>query len=260
LHQRKCNLGLALTCDPFLCCSISGKSRECVNSPGSIRFRDIIDSYAEQYARAVSKADKMAITKMIYFKVSETSRFLKFDDNEKAWVEINSMAARDKVSHALRFASRETRRASHAHPTRRSSRSSDTSMDSDIQDGGSSETTSLTGHFVSSSRHLPCSIAEPSPLAIYHVLNECSEINQIPTCDTTVRDTLILLQRAQVLMATARNSHERGQHSGPKADQNNEVKSGDMMSLMSEPIGEWQDDAEARRSARLPEGGGEQIN
>jgi hypothetical protein len=265
LHQRKWTSVLALTCDLFLLCTISGKSRECVNSPGSIRFRNIIDSYVEQYADAVSKVDKMAITKVIYLKVSETSRFLKFDDKEKAWVEISSMAARDKVSHALRFASRETRRARQTHPTRSSSRSSESSVDSDTQDNGSSETTSLAGHFVHSSRLRPCNFAESLPLPIDPVSNECSEINQIPTCDTTVRDTLLLIQETQALMAAARNNNEGWQYSGRRSDAKKELqpdanirglKGGDLMSLMRDPIGEWQDDAEGRGSDRLLGGGG----
>jgi hypothetical protein len=46
----------------------------------------------------------MAITKEIVAKLSKTSRFLKYDDNEQVWKTISALAARDKVSHALRFA------------------------------------------------------------------------------------------------------------------------------------------------------------
>jgi hypothetical protein len=259
-------LVLTIACYLFVCLNISGKNRECVNSPGSIIFRNIIDSYAEQYADAVSKVDKMAITKMIYLKVSETSRFLKFDETEKVWVEISSVAARDKVSHALRFASRETRMARQAHSTRSRPRSSDSSLQSETRDFGGSETTSLTGQFVSFSEPSSlCNIAEPSALPMDQLfVNECSEINQIQMFDTTVRDTLLLLQEAESLMANARNSGEGLPYIGLESDQKHELhpdsnirgmKSGDLLSLVTEPIGEWQD----ARIARLREGEGDRI-
>ncbi|KAL7555575.1 hypothetical protein ACA910_016185 [Epithemia clementina (nom. ined.)] len=58
------------------------------------------------YCAASSKQEKMAITKGIvtYMKIEHGSRFLKMEND--SWVEINNQAARDKVSHALRFASR----------------------------------------------------------------------------------------------------------------------------------------------------------
>lgn len=46
----------------------------------------------------------MTVTKSLYEYLKTTSRFLKFNDKTKSWEEITSLAARDKVGHALRFA------------------------------------------------------------------------------------------------------------------------------------------------------------
>ena len=72
---------------------------------GSVRFRKIIDLYRERYCSdETSKQERMNITKEIVARVSESSRFLKYDTKQKVWRTISALAARDKVSHALRFA------------------------------------------------------------------------------------------------------------------------------------------------------------
>ena len=86
---------IAPTEDDVLC----GKNKDCVNFPGSVRFREIVDAYAHRYATASSKFEKMVITKTIYDKVIRTSRFLKYNEKEEVWEEISMMAARDKIGH-----------------------------------------------------------------------------------------------------------------------------------------------------------------
>jgi hypothetical protein len=63
------------------------------------------------YCAAPSKQEKMVITKeIVTFMQSEYgSRFLKMEGGN--WVEINNQAARDKVSHALRFAARNLKKS-----------------------------------------------------------------------------------------------------------------------------------------------------
>lgn len=109
-----------------------------------MRFRAIIDQHAESYNKAPSKYDKMTITKNIYEFVSQSSRFLKFNEKLGYWEEISAMAARDKVGHALRFA---TRRATHSKKSpvsqiRRSTVSSDGSCTT--ASTGSSSSSSVT--------------------------------------------------------------------------------------------------------------------
>jgi hypothetical protein len=86
--------------DDILC----GKDRACALHKGSQRFRAVIDSYRATYSKAVTKYDKMCITKEIYEVLSQKARFLKFNEKEKLWEEITPLQGRDKIGHALRFA------------------------------------------------------------------------------------------------------------------------------------------------------------
>ncbi len=78
---------------------LCGKNKDCVNYPGSVRLREVVESYAHRYLHASNKFEKMEITKAIYDKVKETSRFLKYNEAEGIWEEISMMAARDKIGH-----------------------------------------------------------------------------------------------------------------------------------------------------------------
>jgi hypothetical protein len=89
---------------------LCGKSRDCLQAEGSRRFRDIIDTHVASYSRCKTKFEKMKMTSIIYEQVRQDARFLKYDSTQTEWVEITCMAARDKVSHALRFAARAKRR------------------------------------------------------------------------------------------------------------------------------------------------------
>ena len=109
---------------------LCGKSRDCLQSPGSISFRNFIDTYTDRYVNSSTKYAKMTITKEIYEKVSQTSRFLKFNEKEKIWEEISIMAGRDKIGHALRFSARATRRKAKKTHKRSGSLSSSSSSDS----------------------------------------------------------------------------------------------------------------------------------
>lgn len=86
--------------DDILC----GKDRACALHKGSQRFRAVIDSYRATYSKAVTKYDKMCITKEIYEVLSQKARFLKYNDKDKLWEEITPLQGRDKIGHALRFA------------------------------------------------------------------------------------------------------------------------------------------------------------
>jgi len=72
-------------------------------------FRSLIESFVETYQQADQKHDRMRITRQIIavMKHKYRSRFLKSTSKEKGqlqWEEISYELARDKVSHALRFA------------------------------------------------------------------------------------------------------------------------------------------------------------
>eukprot|EP00527_Entomoneis_sp_CCMP2396_P003159 CAMPEP_0198141322 /NCGR_PEP_ID=MMETSP1443-20131203/4355_1 /TAXON_ID=186043 /ORGANISM="Entomoneis sp., Strain CCMP2396" /LENGTH=219 /DNA_ID=CAMNT_0043804043 /DNA_START=37 /DNA_END=696 /DNA_ORIENTATION=+ len=74
---------------------------------GNKIFRERIEFMKETYRQTKNKQGKMEITKDIvrYLKETHASRFLK-RNGAGVWAEISDQAARDKVSHALRFATR----------------------------------------------------------------------------------------------------------------------------------------------------------
>ena len=93
---------------------LCGKEKHCVSHRGSLNFRLVIDQYAAKYAEAITKQEKMNVTKEIYDMLgSQNARFLKFNakSKTKGWEELSSLLARDKISHALRFANREKKAA-----------------------------------------------------------------------------------------------------------------------------------------------------
>jgi len=80
---------------------LCGQSRTCSNHPGNKNFQDILDNFSHKYDTATSKQEKMCMTKEIVSKIhSSGGRFLRLKN--KVWEEISTVAARDKVSHALR--------------------------------------------------------------------------------------------------------------------------------------------------------------
>lgn len=89
---------------------LCGKSKECIHHPGSKNFRSIIESYSAKYQQAMTKFEKMTITREIYEMIIEKSRFLKLNEETQTWEEISSESARDKIGHSLRFSGRANKR------------------------------------------------------------------------------------------------------------------------------------------------------
>jgi len=86
---------------------LCGKDKECISHFGSVHFREVIEGHRIQYQQATTKQEKMDITRNIVVVLNLLScRFLKYNSQLKGWQEISHIAARDKVSHALRFANR----------------------------------------------------------------------------------------------------------------------------------------------------------
>jgi hypothetical protein len=83
---------------------LCGKDTTFGNHPGNRIFRQKILDSLPLYRAAKSKMDKMRVTKsVIEFMKKKNSRFLKLKNNG-SWAEIDGQSARDKISHALRFA------------------------------------------------------------------------------------------------------------------------------------------------------------
>jgi len=87
---------------------LCGKDKNFSSHPGNRCFRELIESMVEPYERAFTKQDKMRFTRNIVatLKTKYNSRFLRRIPNNASgsWQEISESMARDKVSHALRFA------------------------------------------------------------------------------------------------------------------------------------------------------------
>jgi len=81
---------------------LCGQSRVCANHPGNQFFQSVLDEFAYRYDLATSKQEKMCMTKEIVSRVhTRGGHFLK-QKKDGMWEEISTVAARDKVSHALR--------------------------------------------------------------------------------------------------------------------------------------------------------------
>jgi len=81
---------------------LCGQSRVCAIHPGNQFFQRVLDDYTYSYNMATTKQEKMQITKAIVASIHERGgRFLK-QRKDGVFEEISTVAARDKVSHALR--------------------------------------------------------------------------------------------------------------------------------------------------------------
>ncbi|EEC44899.1 predicted protein [Phaeodactylum tricornutum CCAP 1055/1] len=100
---------------------LCGKDKTFAKHTGNRIFRSLIESNITRYTNSASKQQKMKITKDIVatMQVKNGARFLKQLDNGD-WQEITNEAARDKVSHALRFASKSKDERNMANSVRRS--------------------------------------------------------------------------------------------------------------------------------------------
>lgn len=85
---------------------LCGKDKTFNKHQGNRVFRQTISAFQDAYAKAASKQHKMSITKEIVQKLraEHGSRFVKLQKGQ--WQEISEQMARDKVSHALRFAAK----------------------------------------------------------------------------------------------------------------------------------------------------------
>jgi len=87
---------------------LCGKDKSYSSHPGNRAFREVIESMVAPYEKAFKKQDKMRLMQQIVttLKRKFNSCFLRRISNNCSciWQEISDSMARDKVSHALRFA------------------------------------------------------------------------------------------------------------------------------------------------------------
>jgi len=100
---------------PTECDILCGQSRICSTHVGNKRFQAVLDTYTTRYDNATSKHEKMMTTKEIVACIHNNSggRFLKLKNTDGMWEEISNVAARDKVSHALRTKAASRKRHKH---------------------------------------------------------------------------------------------------------------------------------------------------
>jgi hypothetical protein len=102
---------IAISKPPTVTDILCGKDKTYARREGNQRFREIIQEYVVPYKAATTKQEKMQYTKEIvrYLQTEWSARFLKMVGEE--WQEISSQDARDKTSHALRFAAAQCSRS-----------------------------------------------------------------------------------------------------------------------------------------------------
>lgn len=95
---------------------LCGKDKNFKKHPGNKAFSNMIDIMVIPYQQASTKQEKMRFTREIVLEMKKqfNSRFLKKEivDGKEVWNEIPDQLARDKVSHAIRFAAANPRRSS----------------------------------------------------------------------------------------------------------------------------------------------------
>lgn len=86
---------------------LCGKDSNCHFHPGNKIFRQLVSRNVNLYVEAPSKRQKMKITQDIVqvMKTFYSARFLR-KAGDQVWHEISDSLARDKVSHAIKFAAK----------------------------------------------------------------------------------------------------------------------------------------------------------
>jgi len=87
---------------------LCGKDKTYNKHAGNRVFRETIVAHQDAYAASQTKQNKMQITKNIVSSMQDQygTRFVKLSAETGQWEEISNQVARDKVSHALRFAAK----------------------------------------------------------------------------------------------------------------------------------------------------------
>jgi hypothetical protein len=105
------NLGTTETPGPFDI--LLGRGKQHTGHPGNERLQTLLNMHSVRYNATASRNEKTLITQEIVRSIQTSDppgRFLKFDKEANGWVEVDAAAARIKVSHAIRYASRYKKR------------------------------------------------------------------------------------------------------------------------------------------------------
>ncbi len=162
---------------------LCGKDKTYGKHPGNQVFRCSIESFVAAYQRADQKQAKMRITRQIVclMKQNYNSRFLKLskEEGQCKWIEISDELARDKVSHALRFAA------------------NNAGVSSSSSTASSSTSSTLSQH--KRSRHVCSALRAANE-------TDCKAMTENCTLDTFTNnlDVDLIFQRQQAILETMR--------------------------------------------------------
>lgn len=84
-----------------------GRGRRYDSHPGNLRLRALVDANVTRYNKTQSRSAKTRIAKTVLDQVTKSGRFLKYDEEKTAWVEVNRSSSRIKVSQAFRYRQRQ---------------------------------------------------------------------------------------------------------------------------------------------------------
>jgi len=124
---------------------LCGKETAARKHKGSLYFKAFVQSYVERYTEAKGKHKRGAITQEMYERITQANiRFLRFNPDKNGWEEMTSTAARDKITHALKYAQKKQQRKSKTNiPERQDSDSSRRSESTALSATSGTSATSL---------------------------------------------------------------------------------------------------------------------
>jgi len=219
---------------------LCSKDKSVAKHPGNLVFRERIEQGTADYSTALSKQEKMKITRDIvtFMQNNYGSRFLK--QKGEAWVEINNQMARDKVSHALRFAAKN---ASCGSNNNSSSSNNDNKRMSKM-----TRKRSVSSQYSRSSDSSQSSVASEDPLSL--TKTTCDSVGAVPVPSIFKRQRNILANMQKTNAVTDINSEWEGivdfnqfqnmslaglLHLPPQPEFNT-LRSEDLDELMREPL------------------------
>jgi len=93
-------LAVESVCDQDVLC---GRDKHSTDHRGNRRFRAIVQLHSARYQSARRRIEKTEIAREVVATIDEEGgRFIRFDDDLDCWVQLDSVEAHEKVSHALR--------------------------------------------------------------------------------------------------------------------------------------------------------------
>ena len=258
-NMRKSSIDQSLITAPTATDILCGKDKTYARHPANKTFRDMIMSYAQEYSKVVTKQSKMQVTKEIVTTLQQSynARFLQPSRCGRGWVEISDQVARDKTSHALRFAAK-----SNGHCSSNSSTASSDACNKKRKSIAAAENkkshrrqvswTVLDGSYVPSVRM--DRNRSPSPLLVQSSYTQ-DDMEPIDWKQTATPEPLIFERQQSILKSLAEQHGDYGQNHGKihfsmSRHDFDSLRSEDFESLMNDPVlmnavGEMPDEWEA---------------